>query len=143
MKTMMEHPELLGKSLTFFPRLYHTYHFAFRSVSVMLECINYSGHRKSLSSPASPTLSEASSYLFVLTIASDATAGSSSSALAGESLTQSQGILGTEVRHYEHDSESLNIDNLSYKRDRALFGQDKYVQAHRHETTCPAKCKAL
>ena len=34
MKTMTEHPELLGESLTFFPRLYHTYHFAFRSVSV-------------------------------------------------------------------------------------------------------------
>jgi len=34
MKTMAEHPELLGESPTFFPRLYHTYHFAFRSVSV-------------------------------------------------------------------------------------------------------------
>jgi hypothetical protein len=34
MKTMTEHPELLGESLTFFPCLYHTYHFAFRSVPV-------------------------------------------------------------------------------------------------------------
>jgi len=34
MKTMREHPELLGESLIFFPRLYHTYHFPFRPVSV-------------------------------------------------------------------------------------------------------------
>ena len=34
MKTMTEHPELLSKSLTFFPCLRHTYHFSFRSVSV-------------------------------------------------------------------------------------------------------------
>jgi len=34
MKTMTMHPELLGESLTFFPRLYHTYHFAFRPFSV-------------------------------------------------------------------------------------------------------------
>ena len=31
---MKEHLELLGESLIFFPRLYHTYHFPFRPVSV-------------------------------------------------------------------------------------------------------------
>ncbi|KAH9037755.1 hypothetical protein EDB84DRAFT_1480490 [Lactarius hengduanensis] len=56
MKTMTEHPELLDLSL------------------FTLECMNYSGHRKSPSSPASPTLSEASSYLSALTVASGATA---------------------------------------------------------------------
>ena len=34
METMREHPELLGKSLIFFPRLYHTCNFPFRPVSV-------------------------------------------------------------------------------------------------------------
>ncbi|KAH9019293.1 hypothetical protein EDB84DRAFT_1566133 [Lactarius hengduanensis] len=87
MVTMMKHPELLsGESLSFFPHLYHTYHFAFRSVPVYapvfgilycapdtLQCINYSGNHKSLSSPTSPALSEVS-YLSALSIASDATA---------------------------------------------------------------------
>jgi hypothetical protein len=39
----------------------------------MPECINYSGYHKSLSSPASRTLSETSSFCSALTIASDAT----------------------------------------------------------------------
>ncbi|THH13429.1 hypothetical protein EW146_g6777 [Bondarzewia mesenterica] len=56
MKMMMEHPELLDLSL------------------FMLECINYSGHHKSLSSLTLPTLSEASSFLSALTITLDATA---------------------------------------------------------------------
>ena len=30
MEMMREHPELLGESFNFFPRLYHTYHFPFR-----------------------------------------------------------------------------------------------------------------
>lgn len=34
METMKEHPELLGESLIFFPRLYHTCHLPFRPVSV-------------------------------------------------------------------------------------------------------------
>jgi hypothetical protein len=55
MTTMKEHPELLA--LTLFT----------------LQCINYSGNRNPLSSPTSPTISEAS-YLSTLTIASSATA---------------------------------------------------------------------
>ena len=31
MNTMKEHPDLLSESLSFFPHLYHAYHFAFRS----------------------------------------------------------------------------------------------------------------
>lgn len=34
METMTEHPELLGESPIFLPRLYHTHHFPFRPVSV-------------------------------------------------------------------------------------------------------------
>ena len=34
METMREHPELLGESPIFFPRLHHTYHSPFRPVSV-------------------------------------------------------------------------------------------------------------
>ena len=34
METMREHPELLGESLIFFPRLHTTYDFPFRPVSV-------------------------------------------------------------------------------------------------------------
>ena len=34
MEMKMEHPKLLGKSLIFFPHLYHTYHFPFRFVKV-------------------------------------------------------------------------------------------------------------
>jgi len=34
METMREHPELLGESFIFFPRLYHIYHLPFRLVSV-------------------------------------------------------------------------------------------------------------
>ena len=33
-KTMKERPDLLSESLNFFLRLYHTYHFVFRSISV-------------------------------------------------------------------------------------------------------------
>ncbi|KAH8990637.1 hypothetical protein EDB86DRAFT_2938332 [Lactarius hatsudake] len=57
MKTMTEYPELLGDLSLF-----------------TLECMNYSGHRKSPSPPASRTLSAASSYLSALPVASDATA---------------------------------------------------------------------
>ncbi|KAI0254466.1 hypothetical protein BJV78DRAFT_1152216 [Lactifluus subvellereus] len=64
METMKEHPDLLGESLTFFPHL----------SLFTLECINYSGHHKSLSSPASPTLSDTSSSFSALTTAPDATA---------------------------------------------------------------------
>ena len=34
MEMMREHPELLGKPLTPFPCLYHTYRFAFRSIII-------------------------------------------------------------------------------------------------------------
>lgn len=34
MQTMTEHPELLGELISFFPHLYHTYHFVLRSVPV-------------------------------------------------------------------------------------------------------------
>lgn len=34
MQTMTEHPEHLGEPISFFPHLYHTYHFVFRSVPV-------------------------------------------------------------------------------------------------------------
>ncbi len=34
-----EHPELLGESLIFFLRLYHTYHFPFRCVCVRVLCL--------------------------------------------------------------------------------------------------------
>jgi hypothetical protein len=74
MKTMREHPELLNLSL------------------FTLECMNYSSHRKPLSSPASPTLGEASSNLSALTIASDATAVAPYVLSAWERTTYYNGI---------------------------------------------------
>ena len=77
METMREHPELLGKSLTSFPRLYHTYHLRLDLSLFTLECINYSGCHKYPLSPTSPPLSEATSYLSALTVASGATPAAS------------------------------------------------------------------
>lgn len=76
-KTMREHPELLGESLPSFCVCTDQLTTLCLDLSLFaLECINYSSHHKfeSLSSPASPTLSETSSSLSALTIASDATA---------------------------------------------------------------------
>jgi hypothetical protein len=54
-KTMELHPDLLRESLSFFPRLYHTYHLPFR-----LECMDAASQCKRPTSPAPPTLSDVS-----------------------------------------------------------------------------------
>ncbi|KAH9169579.1 hypothetical protein EDB89DRAFT_1908477 [Lactarius sanguifluus] len=72
MTTMKKYPELLsGEPLSLFPHLYHTLTTSPLDLSLFsLQCTNHSGDYKSLSSPPSPALSEAS-YLSH-SIASDA-----------------------------------------------------------------------
>jgi len=91
METMTEHPELLGESLIFFfPCRYTTVTTSRLDLSLFtLECINYSGHRKSL---VSPTLSKASPYLSALSIATDSTAVSPYTISDWERTTYYHGI---------------------------------------------------
>ncbi|KAG8903606.1 hypothetical protein FRB99_002957 [Tulasnella sp. 403] len=79
-KTMRERPELLSESLVLFPQL----------SLFALQCMNDSGHRKSLAS--SPVFSDASSYPSALSLATDATANSPYAISDWERTTYYHGI---------------------------------------------------
>ncbi|PIL26649.1 hypothetical protein GSI_11274 [Ganoderma sinense ZZ0214-1] len=103
---MQKHPQLLSESFSYSPHLYHAYYFPLELSPFTLECMNsHLGRLKSLSSPGSPTFSDASTTASALLgIPSSVTTVSDYSPSEWEKETYYHGV-------------SLNHPELLYRSD--------------------------